>query len=103
MHSRFTEHDHVKTNLPHKIHRIRNISILKLVKFKELISSENYANCLKKKSRTMWYPLTIDVFATLLNLFIKYYIIYANMCSLCVCGSHANFESCYIAMRRMRM
>lgn len=55
----------MKTNLPHKIHRIRNIGILKLDEFKELISSEDYANCLKKKSRTTWYSLTIDVFAAL--------------------------------------
>ena len=55
----------MKTNLPHKIHRIRNIGILKLDEFKELISSEDYANCLKKKLRTTWYPLTIDVFAAL--------------------------------------
>ena len=65
VHFRSTEHDHVKTSLPHKIHRIRNIGILKLVEFKDLISSEDYANCLKKKSRTTWYPLTIDVFAAL--------------------------------------
>ena len=65
MHTRSTENDHVKTSLPHKLHRIRNIGILKLDEFKDLISAEDYANCVKKKSRTTWYPLTIDVFATL--------------------------------------
>ena len=65
MHIRSTENDHVKTSLPHKLHRIRNIGILKLDEFKDLISSEDYANCVKKKSRITWLPLTIDVFATL--------------------------------------
>ena len=49
MHSRTTENDHVKTNLSHKIHRIRNIGILKLDGFKDLISFEDYANCIKIK------------------------------------------------------
>ena len=79
MHFRSTEHDHVKTNLPHKIHRIRNIGILKLDEFKEFISSKDYANCVKKKSRTTWYPLTVDVFATLVYkiqvfIFICFYV-----------------------------
>ena len=52
MHTISTENDHVKTNLSHKLHRIRNIDILKLDEFKDLISSEDYANCVKEKSRT---------------------------------------------------
>ena len=79
MHFRSTEHDHVKTNLPHKIHHIFNIGILKLDEFKELISSADYANYVKKKSRTTWYPLTVNVFATLVYkvqifIFICFYV-----------------------------
>ena len=65
MYFRSTQHDHVKTSLSHKIHHIRNIGILKHVEFKDLISSEDYANCSKKKSRTKRYSLTIDIFVAL--------------------------------------
>ena len=48
---RFTEIDHVKTNLVHKIHRIPNFGTLKLQEFQNLLSSDDYAKC---KKNTHW-------------------------------------------------
>jgi hypothetical protein len=60
---RSTENDHVKTNLVHKIHRIRSFGSLKLQEFKNLLSPEDYAKCEKKRPLTTWYPLNADIFA----------------------------------------
>ena len=65
MHTKSTENDHVKTSLSHKLHRIQNIGIWKLDEFKDFIFPDDYANYVNKKSRTTWYALMIDVFATL--------------------------------------
>ena len=54
----------MKTNLVHKIHRIRSFGTLKLQEFKNLfVRWKDYAKREKKRPFTTWYPLTVDIFA----------------------------------------
>ena len=64
---RSTENDHVKSNLPAKLFRIRSFGIMKLEEFKDLLSPEEYDACLKNKPpNPSWFPLTTKVFITFL-------------------------------------
>ena len=64
---RSTENDHVKSNLPAKLFRIRSFGMMKLEEFKDLLSPEEYDACLKNKPpNSSWFPLTTKVFIAFL-------------------------------------
>ncbi len=64
---RSTENDHVKSNLPAKLFRIRSFGVMKLEEFKDLLSPEEYQICLKNKpSNPGWFTLTTKVFIAFL-------------------------------------
>ncbi len=64
---RSTENDHVKSNFPAKLFRIRSFGVMKLEEFKDLLTPEEYDACLKNKpSQPTWFSLTTRVFIAFL-------------------------------------
>ena len=64
---RSTENDHVKSNLPAKLYRIRSFGVMKLEEFKDLLSPDEYDACKKNKhSKDRWFAMTTKVFIAFL-------------------------------------
>jgi hypothetical protein len=52
---RLTESIHVKTNLIHKLQLVQIFGITKLEGFKDLLTPDQYFNCLNKGGKGTWY------------------------------------------------
>jgi hypothetical protein len=64
---RSIEHSHVKTNIVHRLHRVKAFGSQPLESFKDMLTANEYRKCeANPQIGKSWYSLTTDVFISFL-------------------------------------
>jgi hypothetical protein len=53
---------HVEMNLIHKLHLVQSFGITKLEESKDLLTPDQYSNCLNKGGKGTWYTFILEAF-----------------------------------------